>query len=276
MRALSRRTVFAFCLLPLALSGAAEASAQPTLSREQQAEFLRTAKIVKSEPIGKGVTKPLRLTLTDGTLTHDAAFSSVDQQRAMSSRTGLGGKPELNFRDAWRFNVAAPRVAELLGIGDMIPVSVERAFKGKRGALTWWVDDVLMDEEERRKTNAEPPNPRIWNEQQDRMRVFTELAYDTDRNQGNILITKDWRLVMIDFTRAFRTWKETRNSLNILRRCDRNLLEAMRGLTRPAIEKAVGNYLSSGEIDGLLARRDLIVQHFDGLVAQLGEARVLY
>jgi len=262
-------------LCALLVPGAPHAAAQP-LTSEQQAEFLRTARVVKSALIGKGVTRPFRLTLTDGSLTHDAAFQSVDQQRKMSHRTGIGGKAEFNFMDSWRFNVAAPRVAELLGIGEMIPVSVERSWNGKKGALTWWVDDVLMDEEERRTSNAQAPDPVDWMHQTMRMRVFIELAYDTDRNQGNNIITKDWRLVMIDFTRAFRTWNEPPSPLTVLRRCDRKLLAAMRGLTRPAIAKAVGDYMNAFEIDALLKRRDVIVRHFDALVAQVGEENVLY
>lgn len=268
-----RRLTFALCLLTLDLA-ASPAAAQ--LSRDQQAEFLKTARIVKSARIGKGVTQPFRLTLTDGTLTHDAAFQSVDEKRQVSMGTGRGRKAELNFVDSWRFNVAAPRLAELLGIGDMIPVSIERIWNGKPGAFTWWVDDVLMDEEERRKTNAEAPDSDHWNQQHQRMRVFTQLVYDTDRNQGNMLITKDWRLIMIDFTRAFRAWKEPPDPLTILRRCDRNLLAAMRALTKPAAQKAVGEYLVSYELDALLARRDVIVKHFDDLIARMGEQNVLY
>jgi hypothetical protein len=268
---------FTFYLFPFALYVLCASSADAQqLTREQQAAFLRTARIVKSAPIGKGVTRPFRLTLTDGSMTHDAAFQSVDQQRKMSQKTGIGGKAEFNFVDSWRFNVAAPRVAELLGIGEMIPVSVERSWNGKKGALTWWVDDVLMDEEERRKSNAQPPDPVDWMHQTMRMRVFIELAYDTDRNQGNNIITKDWRLVMIDFTRAFRTWDQPPSPLTVLRRCDRNLLAAMRGLTKPAIEKAVGTYMNTFEIDALLKRRDVIVRHFDALVMQVGEGNVLY
>lgn len=273
----SVRRRFAFFLVPFALSvcaSVASAYAQ-SLSREEQAEFLRTARVVHSERIGKGVTNPFRLTLTDGTLTHDAAFQSVDERR-QTSRTGRGGAIELNFTDSWKYNIAAPRLAELLGIGDMIPVSVERPWNGKKGALTWWVDDVLMDDQARREKKAEPPDIETWNHQQQRMRVFTELVHDTDRNQGNILITRDWRVVMIDFTRAFRPWKKTPSPLTILRRCDRKLLAAMRGLTKPAVQKAVGDYLSSFEVDALLARRDIIVKHFEGLIAQLGEASVLY
>jgi hypothetical protein len=246
------------------------------LTREQQAEFLQGAKIVKSVPIGKGVTHPYRLTLSDGAVTHDAAFQSVDESRAVSMHTGRDRMPELNFKDSWRFNVAAPRLAEMLGIGGMIPVSVERTWNGKKGALTWWVDDVLMDEAERRKTNTEAPDTEEWNRQSLRMRVFTQLVHDTDRNQGNILITKDWRIVMIDFTRAFRPWDKTPSPLTILRKCDRRLLDGMRSLTKANVEKAMGFHLSPFEIDGLLARRDAIVKHFDALVTRLGEDAVLY
>jgi hypothetical protein len=266
-------TPIAVCLLQAALLSTAPAAAQPTA--EQQAEFLRTAKILKSAPIGKGVTKPFRLTLTDGTLTHDAAFQSVNQERKMS-RTGRNGALELKFVDSWRFNIAAHRIATLLGIGDMVPVAVERKWDGKPGAITWWVDDVLMDEQERRRTGAEPPDGEEWSRQQLRMRVFTQLVHDTDRNQGNLLITKNWRLVMIDFTRAFRSWEKLPSPVTTLRRCDRGVLAAMRGLSKEQVRKAAGPYLTVFEVDSLLARRDILVNHFDALVATLGEPRVLY
>ena len=40
--------------------------------------------------------------------------------------------------------------------------------------------------------------------------------------------------------------------------------------------EATKEYLSSGEIDAVMKRRDLIVEHFRARVKQLGEARVLY
>ena len=265
----------AVCALSLAvvITSCVPAAAQPTV--EEQAAFLSTAKVVKSAPIGKGVTRPFRLTLSDGTITHDAAFQSVNQERKMS-RTGRGGALELKFVDSWRFNIAAYRIAQLLGIGHMVPVSVERKWDGKQGALTWWVDDVLMDEEERRRTNTEPPDRDEWTRQQLRMRVFTQLAYDTDRNQGNILITRDWRLIMIDFTRAFRSWDQVPEPLTTIRRCDRALLSAMRGLSKAQVRTATGPYLTVFEVDALMARRDILVNHFDALIARVGEAHVLY
>jgi hypothetical protein len=61
----------------------------------------------------------------------------------------------------------------------------------------------MMEEGERLKKKLPVPNPEPWNQQMYRMRVFTQLVADTDRNVGNVLIGTDWKLWMIDFTRAF-------------------------------------------------------------------------
>lgn len=264
------------CALALLTLDLAAQPAAPALSRAQQAEFLREAEVIDARQTAKGVTRPYRLTLRRGDFTHDAQFQSIDEQRSVSPGTGRGRRTELNFMDSWRFNVAAPRVAELLGIAHMVPVSIERSYRGRRGAMTWWVDDVLMDEEERRKGSVEPPDRDEWNRQNQVMRVFTELIYDTDRNQGNILITKDWRLVMIDFSRSFRAWNDPPSPLTILRRCDRRLLAAMRALTKDGVLKLVEPYLTSFEVGALLNRRDAIVKHFDELVARFGEEHILF
>ena len=95
------------------------------------------------------------------------------------------------------------RLARLLGLEDLVPVSVER--RGRDGALTWWID-AKWDESERKAQPVRPPDVAAWSGQLYRMVVFSELIYDTDRNDGNILYTKDWRLWVIDFTRAFRVW----------------------------------------------------------------------
>jgi hypothetical protein len=246
-------------------------AAAPTLTREETATFLKTAKVVRSKEVGKGITSPWRLTLTDGHLTHDAAFQSVDEHKA-SMEFGRGGR-ELNFVDSWRYNVAAFQLSELLGIGDMMPVTVERKWQGKSGALVWWVDK-LMDEDERFKKGIQAPDPEAWNQQMHRLRVFTQLVDDTDRNLGNVIITPDWKLVMIDFTRAFRLWSRIKEQE--ITRCDRRLLEALQALTLDAVTTATKGYLTTSEAKALMSRRDLIVAHVQKLVALKGEGAVLY
>ena len=98
----------------------------------------------------------------------------------------------------------------------MIPVSVKRKIKGKRASVTWWVDDVKMMEDKRYRKKIAPPNRAKWNDQMFQVRIFNELVYNTDANLGNLLITNDWKLVMIDFSRGFRRHKALMNPKNLL------------------------------------------------------------
>ena len=83
------------------------------------------------------------------------------------------------------------------------------------------------------------------------MRVFDELIANTDRNQGNMLIDRDWKLWLIDHSRAFRL-NETLHAPMHVRRCDRALLTQMKALTRKAVDEELGDYLTSSEREALL------------------------
>jgi hypothetical protein len=259
----------------LAQAPASTPPAAPGLTRDEMRQFLLTAKVTRSRDIGKGVTRPLRLTLTDGTLTHDAAFQSVDEVSRFENLRGTGGVgAELNLVDAYRYNLAAESLAVALGLEEMVPVHVERRWNGRIGALSWWVD-TMMDEAERRQKGVQPPNADAWNRQMYRMRVFAALVRDTDRNLGNVLVTPDWRIVMIDFTRAFRI-QPLLGDTAALPRCDRALLTRMQGLTAEGVKQIVMEQLTPSEINSVIKRRDLLVTHFQQLALKRGEAAVFY
>jgi hypothetical protein len=215
------------------------------------------------------VTNSLRATLTDGTLTHDAHVQSVDITKPIVQTPQF---TEINFRDTYRYNIAGYRLARLLHIAH-VPVSVERRVNGRDAAVTWWVDDVAMDEQARlRQPRPMGPDPDTTSKQIQVMRVFDELIQNTDRNQGNILWTSDWTMWLIDHTRAFRFRTRLENP-NRLQRCDAVLLGALRAATVESITNAVGKSLIRDEIRALVARRDLIVKHFEARIAERGEAR---
>jgi len=109
------------------------ASDEPILTKEQIKQFLLTAKVVKSEQSKKGITQTSRLTLSDGTVTHDASFQKIDEHKATLQ---LASGTEMNFVDSYKYNIAAYQLAELLGIDDMLPVYVERKWKGDTGSLS--------------------------------------------------------------------------------------------------------------------------------------------
>jgi hypothetical protein len=274
MKAFSARLAATSALVVFcgAAAGLATRSQAPGLSPTEIREFLLTAKVVQHKDLGKGITHPTRLTLTNGTLTHDAVFSSVHETVPIMKYAG--GRTELDFVDSYRYNIAAYGLAELVGLGDMMPVTVEREWDHRKGSLVWWVD-ATMDEQARLKQKLQPPDPEAWNRQMYRMRVFAQLVADTDRNLGNVLIGADWKLWMIDFTRAFR---RTRTLLapGDLQRCDRQLLARLRALTLQAVEAKTAPFIGRSEIESLMARRDAIVTTIEKLVAERGEDRVLY
>jgi len=156
----------------------------------------------------------------------------------------------------------------------MLPVYVERKWKGNPGSLSWWLP-TQMDEAERVKKKVDVPDKEAWNDQMYRIRVFDELVYDTDPNLTNILIGTDWKLYRIDFTRAFRRYKDLQHPQN-LTRCDRRLLEKLRALDGSELQQRTEGYLTKWEVQAVMARRDKIVAYFQKLVAEKGENEVLY
>lgn len=241
-------------------------------SRSEMEDFLQKAKITGHKALGTGVTNTDRATLSDGTFEHDAHVQSIDEQKD-SFKTATRGV-ELNFKDSYKFNIAAYRLDKILNL-NMIPVSVERKVAGKTSAITWWVDDVMMDETKRHTKNLDPPDRDAWNKQMYVVRVFDQLIYNTDRNLGNLLIDKSWRLWMIDHTRAFRLMDKLQNEKNLVM-CDRNLLANLRKLDAETLEAQLRPFVNKTEIKAVLKRRDLIVKFFEEAIAAKGEGAVLY
>ena len=179
------------------------------------------------------MTGSIRATLTDGVMTHDAQIQLVEEKKAQFDAPGSN---EFNFEDSWRFNVAAYRIDRMIGL-NMVPVSIERSWRSKPAAFTWWIDDVMMDEGKRLKDKTQPADSGRWNEQLQLVRIFDQLIYNVDRNTGNMLIGNDWRVWAIDHTRAFRTHSTLKSAANITR-CDRQLLGRLKELNRDALKKA--------------------------------------
>jgi hypothetical protein len=265
-----RRLIVAV-VVGLTCTGFVPASDEPTLSKEQIRQFLLTAKVVKSEHTQKGITDPWRLTLTDGTLTHDASFQAIDEHTV---RKQLARGTELNFVDSYKYNIAAYQLAELLGLDDMLPVYVERKWKGDAGSLSWWLP-VKMDEVERHKQNLTAPDGDAWNNQMYKVRVFDQLTGDTDVNLTNVLIGEDWKIWRVDFTRAFRLHKDLKDPKDLVR-CDRQLFDKLKTLDGNELAARTKGYLTKDEIKAVMARRDKIVTQFEKLISEKGEKEVLY
>ena len=259
----------AVCLFCTLVAGGSD---DTTLSKEQIKQFLLNAKIVDSKPAHKGVTNTWRLTLSDGTITHDASFQPIEEHK--SNVKLASGRTELNFVDSYKYNIAAYSLAELIGMDDMMPVYVERKWRGDSGSLSWWLP-VKMDEADRVKQKVEIPDQDAWNKQMYKIRVLDQLVYDADPNLTNVLIGEDWKLYRIDFSRAFRLSKDLQSAKDLVH-CDRQLLEKLKALDANQLAEKTKHYLTKDEVKAVMARRDKIVEHFQKLIAEKGESEVLY
>jgi hypothetical protein len=246
--------------------------------REAQEEFLRTAEIVKSEPLREGVTKPFKLyLLKDG----------VEGKAAWKNPSGI----QLGFLEGWQYEIAAYRLDKLIGL-NMVPPAVEREFQGKKGALVLWVDNKysllnLVEQGIRIPDSAaENAEKMKW-----LARAWDSLIANEDRTQQNVLYTEDWRMILFDHSRAFRSEGEFakrlmfgRNGIVVsaqgrpflFRRLPRWFVENVRALTYEDIKAAVGTTLDDKEIKAVLARRELLLKEIALMVQEQGEAAVIY
>jgi hypothetical protein len=243
----------------------------PDWTNDQKEKFLLAAAIDSRRSAPRGVTDSVRAKLKASDCLHDAHIQHIDEWK-LSFQTQRG--TEFNFRDSYKFNVAAYLLDRILDL-HMIPPSVPRNYQGRSAAFTWWVDDFLMDEMTRTQRKIVPPDKDRWNRQMWIVRVFDQLIANTDRNLGNLVITKDWTLWMIDHTRAFRTATDLPNPKN-LEKCDRVLLERLRALDPAIVQRELQPYLTKMEMAGLLARRAKLVAFFDEKCAREGQGAALF
>jgi len=117
-------------------------------------------------------------------------------------------------------------------------------------------------------------------------RAFDNLIANSDRNEGDVLYTKDWRMILIDHSRAFSTSKKYTKKLLFdenskpapkpMKRLPRAFVEKLRSMNPGTIKEAVGEYLTNREIECVLIRRDLIIENLNKRIEKLGEEAVLY
>ena len=235
-------------------------------------DFLKKAKVVKVRAIGMGVTLPEKVTLQLDGVERFAAFKSIDEKRLGVTQLSTG-PPEVNFQDSWQTEIPAYTVDMIIGLG-MVPATIERRVNNKVGSLQWWVAS-MMPEAERAKQKLDAPDREAWDREVLKMRLFDQLIYNVDRHSNNILITHDFKLRLIDHSRSFRAQKALRNPEQ-LTRFSKSLLEGIERLTYEDLKKKTSRYLIDAQIKTLIERRDAILALARKLVAEKGEAAVIY
>ena len=237
-------------------------------------QFLRRARFAAREPLGSGVTASLKVTLEQDGRKEFAVLKIIDQRRP-GAQLNANREIEIDFQDSWRTEVAAYELDKLLGLG-MVPATIERMspYDSLPGSLQLWVE-ASMSEAKRRQNAVIPPSADRWASQLVAMNVFDALIYNTDRHPDNLLITDTFDVRLIDHSRSFRPNAELRNKEDLLR-FPRTLVEKIEQLDRQAVEKHLGDYLSLTQIEGLMKRRQLLLDLIKELSAKFGERAVLF
>ncbi|MBN2198462.1 MAG: hypothetical protein JW747_01280 [Candidatus Aminicenantes bacterium] len=265
----------AACLI-LAAPAAAQFTPEEAAEQPKWEEFLEKADIMGQEQMvsSEAVTSPWKLTLKLGDLENFALWKGIDV------RAG-------RYPDSWKWEVAAYRLDRLLELY-MVPATIERRFKENRGSLQIWAK-VMMSLRDKETKKIKTPSYKIfpWNRALYLQRAFDNLIANEDRHQNNFLITEDWRLILIDHSRSFRTSKKFTKSLiytdkfkegpREMKELPRAFVEKLRALTAESVKAAVGEYLTDEEVAAVMIRRDLILTELDRIIKVAGgEDKVFY
>jgi hypothetical protein len=246
---------------------------QELAQRAELEEFLKTAKIEKVEKIGEGVTKPRRLYLKNEDMEASAVWKNP---------SGVQG----SILEGWDYEIAAYLLDKLMNFG-MVPPTVERSFRMSRGSCQLW---VTLETSELKRRKEEIPIPEDKKEHVEKMmyllRAWDSLIANIDRSLQNIRYTPDWRLILIDHSRSFRTKDMYTEKLLYgkngikgefpFEKLPRKFVNNLKALNRGKIQNAMGKYLTPSEIDCLLKRRDLLLAEINEMIAEKGEDQVLY
>jgi len=266
-------------LLPLGILVAASmlvlsAPADQVIQGPEVEQFLKRARFVGKEPLGAGVTGSLKVTLELDGKSQFAVLKTVDQKRP-GAKPNAKGEIEIDFQDSWRTEVAAYKFDRLLDLR-MVPATIARTspYDNQPASLQLWVQ-ASMSEAKRRERAIIPPNADKWSDQLTAMNIFDALIYNTDRHPDNLLITDSFAVRLIDHSRSFRPNAELKNK-NDLGRFPRALVAKIEKLDKSAVARELGDYLTLNQIDGLMKRRQLLLDYIKELSKKNGERAVLY
>jgi hypothetical protein len=169
----------------------------------------------------------------------------------------------------------------------MVPPTVEKEFEGQQGSCQLWVD-YWIKLKHKNEQNIKVLSYKVfyYNRATYLRWAFDNLIANEDRHSGNVFITKDWRILLPDHSRTFRTSKKFTKKLiydekhhegpRLMKELPRVFVEKLNTLNYDVIKEVVGEYLTDKEIECVLSRRDLIMAWLDRRIEAFGEDKVLY
>ncbi len=248
------------CIFDTGLWG--QLTEQEQSERAQWENFLKNAAILKgSQPLPRSmaVSRPFRLHLGYEGVKRWGWWKNVE------------GRPE-GFPDYWQHEIAAYELDKFLGL-NMVPPTVEKRYRGDRGALSLEMTGTVYRELKRLGTSlpANPDHRQAFYRGLYLRRTWDNLIGNKDRNEGDMLISDDWRTYLLDHSRAFSSTKkllsmpDKRSGKEPVRALPAAFVERLAALDYASIKNVVGDYLKKKDIERILTRRDKILEEVERL-----------
>ena len=239
----------------------------PFASTEELLEFMRTAPITERVHIDVGINGIDRVVLEKDGVRVRGGFRDVDERQ---ENQRVGEEWYLLFRDNYIFESAAYEMAVMLGI-DSIPPTILRTIGRTEGSLQLWIENIRGDDDGEFK----PKSTRDWIRQIQTMNLFDALVYNVDRNPGNLLVDVDYKLWLIDHTRAFQI-KSTLLKIDLVTRVNRRIWENMRAIDPDEMSRTLTPFLESRQTVALRARLEKLIEYVQRMIDERGEDAVLF
>jgi hypothetical protein len=189
----------------------------------------------------------------------------------MGSKRVYLKKDEFEMKAAWRSSrpeTAAYELDKILGL-DMVPPTVDRVIEGRQGSLQLWINGC----KDFKQLEGQMPATSDWNHQIARMNLFDALIGNPGRPATNVLVDPNWEIILIDHLLAFSSDTELRT---LPSQFDRRLVAKLRVLRENELQIRLNGILNREDIRNILKRRDALLAYLAKLVAERGEAAVLF
>ncbi|MGD8536398.1 MAG: hypothetical protein PVF66_11165 [Candidatus Aminicenantes bacterium] len=262
-------------VLGFSVQSIAQFTKEELTEREKWEKFLEDAAVISSEQMQsrEAVTNPWELTLEKDGVQKKALWKNASGRMR-------------GFMENWKWEIAAYRLDKHLGL-DMVPPTVEKRFRGDLGSCQLWIH-AKMSLKDKYEKKIKTPSYKVfpWNRALYLQRAFDNLIANEDRHQNQYLITEDWRMILIDHSRSFRTTKKFTTRLiydekykegaRLMKELPRAFVEKLKAMDQEVVREVVGEYLTDKEIEAVLMRRDLIINWIENRIKEVGEDKVLY
>lgn len=262
-------------VLGFSVQSVAQFTKEELAERDKWEKFLEDADVVSEEQMQTraAVTNPWVIQLEKEGVRKQALWKNASGRMR-------------GFMENWKWEIAAYRLDKYLGL-NMVPPTVEKRFHGELGSCQLWIHHK-MSLKEKYEQDIKTPSYKVfpWNRALYLQRAFDNLIANEDRHQNQYLITEDWRMILIDHSRSFRTTKKFTTRLiydekykegsRIMKELPRAFVEKLKAMNQEVIREVVGEYLTDKEIEAVLKRKDLIINWIENRIKEVGEDKVLY